>query len=83
MITCRMRRRGQITLPRAIRQQLDLREGDQIAFVQRGDEVVLLPLTKTLFDVRGSVPAPGVQDFAAIRQQTIEAHVRKVVQDEA
>ena len=83
MTITKVGRRGQITLPRAIRRQLGLREGDRIAFMQRGDEVILQPLTKTLFDLRGSVPVSGVQDFAAIRQQVIDAHVRKVIRDEA
>ncbi len=82
MIITKVGRRGQITLPRPIRRQLDLQEGDRIAFVQRGDEIILQPLTKTLFDLRGSVPVSGPQDFATIRQQVVETHARKVVQDE-
>ena len=82
MITSKVGRRGQITLPRPIRRWLSLQEGDHIAFVRRGDEVVLQPLTGTLLDLRGSVPVAGTQDFAAIRQQVIEAHARKVAGDE-
>jgi AbrB family looped-hinge helix DNA binding protein len=79
--TARVRRRGQITLPQTIRKRLDLQEGDQIAFLERGDEIVLLPLTKTLLDLRGSVPVSGVQDFDEVRRQTIETHVRKAVEN--
>jgi hypothetical protein len=50
--------------------------------MQRGDEVILQPLTRTLFDLRGSVPVSGAQDFTTIRQQVIETHVQKVVHDE-
>ncbi len=45
-------------------------------------EVVLQPLTNTLFDLRGSVPVTGPQDFAAVRDQVIREHARKVVQGE-
>ena len=83
METARVRHRGQITLPRAIRRRLDLQEGDQIAFLERGDEIVLLPLTKTLLDLRGSVPVAGVQDFDQIRRKAIEMHVREAVDDDA
>jgi AbrB family looped-hinge helix DNA binding protein len=83
MIISKVGRRGQITLPRAIRRWLSLREGDRVAFVQRGNEIVLQPLTRTLLDLRGSVSVSGPQDFAAIRQQVIEAHARKVADDEA
>jgi len=30
-----------------------------------------LPTTLTLLDLRGSVPAPGPQDFGAIRKQVV------------
>lgn len=62
-------RRGQIAIPRAIRQTLSLQEGDRLAFIRRGDEVVLQPLKRTLLDFRGSIPVSEPQDFAAIRQQ--------------
>ena len=79
MIISTIGRRGQMTVPRAIRHSLNLREGDRVAFIHRGDEVVLQPLTNTLLDLRGSVPAAEVQDFGAIRDQTIREHVRQVV----
>jgi AbrB family looped-hinge helix DNA binding protein len=76
-------RRGRITLPRAIRRQLNVQEGDRVAFIGRGDEVVLQTLTRTLLDLRGSVPAPEPQDFDSIRQQVIEERARKVANGDA
>ncbi|MEM9275852.1 MAG: AbrB/MazE/SpoVT family DNA-binding domain-containing protein [Cyanobacteria bacterium P01_F01_bin.143] len=64
-------RRGQISIPRNIRQTLNLQEGDRLAFIQRGDEVVLQPLHQTLADFRGSVPVNKPQDFNAIRQEVL------------
>ena len=69
MITSTVGRRGQVTVPSAIRQALDLQAGDRVAFVRRGDEIILQPLTSTLLDLRGSVPVDGPQDLAAIREQ--------------
>ncbi len=82
MIVSRVGRRGQITLPRAIRDWLHVEEGDRVAFVRRGDEIVMQPLTRTLLDLRGSVPVPGPQDFDAIRRQVRETLARKKAQDE-
>lgn len=82
MIASTVGRRGQITLPRAVRQYLKLQEGDRVIFARRGDDIVLQPLHDTLSDLRGSVPVSGEQDFDAIRQQTIEAHARKVAHRE-
>jgi antitoxin PrlF len=83
MIISKVGRRGQITLPRAIRHRLNLQEGDRVAFVSRGEEVVLQPLTRTLLDLRGSVSVSEPQDFGAIRRQVIEEHARKVVAGES
>ncbi len=76
LIISKVGRRGRITLPKEVRRWLNLREGDRIAFVRRGNEIVLYPLTHTLLDLRGSVHVPEPQDFTAIRQQVIEAHSR-------
>ena len=78
MIISTIGRRGQMTVPRAIRRSLNLQEGDRVAFISRGNEVVLQPLTDTLLDLRGSVPVSEPQDFAAIRDQVIRDHARKV-----
>jgi AbrB family looped-hinge helix DNA binding protein len=83
VIVSKVGRRGQITLPRAIRRRLNLQEGDRVAFVSKGDEIVLQPLTRTLLDLRGSVPVSEPQDFDAIRQQVIREHARKVVAGES
>lgn len=78
VIVSKVGRRGQLTLPRAIRRWLNLHEGDRVAFVRRGDAVVLQPLTRSLLDLRGSVPASGAQDFADIRERVVhtQAHSR-------
>ncbi|GIV81411.1 MAG: hypothetical protein KatS3mg051_0765 [Anaerolineae bacterium] len=38
----------------------------------------MLPLGKTLLDLRGSVPVSGPQDFAQIRQQVLRQRAKKV-----
>lgn len=75
-------RRGQMTVPREIRRSLNLREGDRVAFIRRGDEVILQPLTSTLLDLRGSVPVAGPQDFAAVRAQVIQEQARRAARNE-
>ncbi len=65
-------RRGQIAIPRTIRQDLDLKVGDRLAFVRRGNEIVLQPLKATLSDFRGSIPVSEPQDFETIRQQVLD-----------
>ena len=82
MIVGKVGRRGQMTVPKEIRRSLNLHEGDRIAFIRRGDEVVLQPLTDTLLDLRGSVPVEEPQDFAAIRARVVQDRARKVAQSD-
>jgi len=72
-----------MTVPREIRRALNLQEGDRIAFIRRGDEVVLQPLPDTLMNLRGSVKVKGPQDFSAIRDQVIQNHVGKAAKNDA
>jgi len=83
VITIKMGRRGQITLPSAIRRKVGLQEGDHIAVVPQGDQVILRPITQTLLDLRGSVPVTTLQDFAAIRHQVMVKHADEVAQNES
>jgi AbrB family looped-hinge helix DNA binding protein len=82
MVVSKVGRRGQITLPRSVGHWLSVTEGDRVAFIRRGDEVILQPITRTLLDLRGSVPVAAPQDFNAIRQQMLETHAHQVATDE-
>ncbi len=77
MNTTRVGRRGQLTLPREVRHQANIREGDRVAFVVEGNRVIIEPLTQTLLDLRGSVPVRGRQDFDRIRRQVIAGRAEK------
>lgn len=68
------------TIPQVVRQWLNLEADDHVVFIRRGDEIVLQPLTKTLFDLRGSVPVTEPQDFSAIRQEVLERRAGQIVQ---
>ena len=60
MITATLTTKGQITIPKSVRDSLHLRSGDRIAFVLRGDsEAVLKPITKSVDDVFGMLHAPS------------------------
>ncbi|MDA0745484.1 MAG: AbrB/MazE/SpoVT family DNA-binding domain-containing protein [bacterium] len=77
MIIAKVGRRGQMTLPRTIREGFNICEGDRIAFVRQGNDYVLQPLNQTLLDLRGSVPVSGPQDFESIRREVRKKHVQK------
>lgn len=82
MLTIKVGRRGQITIPSEIRYAIGLQEGHLLAISQEGDQVILRPLTKTLLDLRGSVAVDGAQDFDAIRQKVVAERAGKAGRDD-
>ena len=68
----RIGRRGQITIPSAMRRELHLDEGSRVIIHVRDGELVLRPAGRSIFALRGSVPVEGPQDFDAIRAETIQ-----------
>jgi AbrB family looped-hinge helix DNA binding protein len=69
MLATRVGRRGQIVLPKEVRTKIKVAEGDQIAFVIDGEQVVIKPITHTLLELRGRVKVSGKQDFDSVRKQ--------------
>jgi antitoxin PrlF len=63
--------KGQVTIPKEIRQALHVKENDQLLFTVEGDQAVITPLRRrSLISFRGALPAtrpyPGMD---AIREQ--------------
>jgi antitoxin PrlF len=56
-VAARLTSKGQITLPKAVREALGLREGDQVVFRVEGRRA-LLARTPNLLDLAGAVEVP-------------------------
>jgi AbrB family looped-hinge helix DNA binding protein len=52
MKPARLTRKGQITIPKPIRDFLEIESGDKVLFEIRGKDVVLVPIKKSIFDFR-------------------------------
>ena len=84
-LTSNLTRKGQVTIPIAIRRQLGLKRGDKVAFVQDGEQVTLKPAQSVTERTAGSlgqyrkVPAATAQQepdaFAkAVAEEVAEDH---------
>lgn len=70
-------RKGQVTIPKPLRDRLGLHLGDRISFQLRGEEIVLKPVHRTILDLQGSVkPKNRPEDFGSIRRQVAAARGR-------
>lgn len=60
--------KGQITIPKAIRESMNLNPKDKIDFILEGDRVILYPI-KTLQDFRGCIETKGISTLAEERKK--------------
>jgi AbrB family looped-hinge helix DNA binding protein len=72
--------KGQVTIPKNIRERLKIRPNDQVDFVQEKGRVFLVAV-KTLKDLRGAVPARGKGDFANERNRAKLAVAKRVIEE--
>ena len=60
MVTATITSKGQVTIPKTVRESLHLHSGDRVAFIMHGlTEAVLKPVTKTVDQVFGRLHKPG------------------------
>lgn len=59
MLQSIMTSRGQITIPVEIRKKLKLHSGNKLEFVLKDDQVLLLPINKSIRDLKGILPKPA------------------------
>ena len=77
-ITAKITSKGQITIPKEIRNILHLQKGGVIVFENEGDQVVIKP-ARTLKDFKGTLKGKDrTADFDNIRQKAKEHIAKKV-----
>jgi len=74
-VSARVTSKGQITIPRAVREALALKEGDQVVFRVEGDRAVIAR-SADLLALAGSVSVPAARrgtPWAEVLRQTRRA----------
>ena len=69
--------KGQVTIPKEVRDLLHLRAHDKVDLVVDGDRVLMAPV-KTLLDLRGAVRTDGKDDFPQERARAKAAAAKGV-----
>ena len=69
-----MTTKGQVTVPREIRDRLGLKSGDKMTFTMLSDgTVVMRPKTRRLADLAGSLTRPGQPKVAVAEMNPFKA----------
>ncbi len=69
MNTATITEKGQITIPKKIRDALNLKPSDKIIFVRRGNAIILKPVADVI-NIRGVLKTEKSQDASEVREQT-------------
>lgn len=77
MLIGRVSSKGQLTIPKMIRDYLGISAGDRVTFIIRDGEVIFYPVKGTLLDLRGSIKRAGhAQNFDDVRN-TVKGEIAK------
>ena len=83
MVATTMTKKGQITIPKEIRDTLGLKEHDKILFTLKDDEISMKPIRGSILDLRGSVkPRRKPEDFHHVRLETMTVRAKRAAQEE-
>ena len=75
-------KKWQTTIPKDIRNFLNLEPNDKILYQVEGKRVILKPLKGNILDLRGSVATQDKPiDFRKLRNQTKKKIARKITQE--
>ena len=78
----RMTSKGQVTIPREIRQRFNLKKGSLLTFAIKEDRAELAVVEDDILALKGSVRVKKAQDFKAVRTE-IERRIAQDVTREA
>ena len=79
MSLAKISEKGQLTLPREIRQKYNINKASYVRIIPLEDGIKLVPANQGgISSLRGVVKVDGEQDFRAVRTQVMEVRCREV-----
>ncbi|MEE9118958.1 MAG: AbrB/MazE/SpoVT family DNA-binding domain-containing protein [Calditrichia bacterium] len=73
--------KGQVTIPKKIREKLNIQPSDFVLFVRKGNEVVIKP-ARTLLDLRGVIKSDKkIEDWEKLRDNAKKYVINEVMEN--
>ncbi len=74
-------KKGQTTIPKSVREFLNIKPNDKILYLMEGNRVIIKPLKGNILDLKGSVKTKEKPiNFKKIRSETKKKIARKIVE---
>ena len=78
MSLAKISEKGQLTLPKEIRQKYNINKASYVRIIPLEDGIKLVPANQGgISSLRGAVKVDGKQDFRAVRNQVMEVRCRE------
>jgi AbrB family looped-hinge helix DNA binding protein len=75
-------KKGQVTIPKEIRNILGIKEHDKVMFVKKDGDIIVKHISGDIFDLRGSLkPIKEPEDFEKIRNIARKSAAKKIVEE--
>ncbi len=72
--------KGQVTIPKKVRDELGVTPGDIIVFSKKGGDIVIKP-AGTLLDLKGVIVSPKkIKDWGSVRKSVRKSVVKRVME---
>ena len=59
MFYSKMTSRGQITIPIQFREILNIKEGEKVEFILKGEQMIIIPINRDISSLKGALPKPA------------------------
>ena len=76
----RITRQGQTTIPKRLRDKYGLNEGDEVTYIDLGDQILLLPKPKNPIEAMKKIQIDTEKTVEEIKQEALEAATREATQ---
>ena len=82
MISTTVTKKGQVTIPKEIREALGVKEQDKMIFLLRDKEVIMRPLRGSVLELRGSVePKSRPERFERVRHKVKQKRGKSLAEE--
>ena len=72
--------KGQVTIPKKVRDELGVTPGDVIVFTKKGGDIVIKP-ANTLLDLKGVIVTPKkIKDWTSMRKSVKKSVAKRVME---
>jgi antitoxin PrlF len=84
MVRATLTSKGQLTVPKSVRERLGLRSGDRVSFEFEGDSVILrVERRRSLDELKGSLPATREYPGKEVERRVAREHAAEEVLGES